>query len=265
MARRTLESLHVGINDFPGTGLDLRGCVNDALDWQRLLSERGFSTSTLLDAQATRERVLYEIEQVLGRAGDRGSVIITVSSHGTQVPVTVSPEEPDALTEAIVGYDFQTGGLITDDDLWEVLAARPTRSRVTLIVDTCHAGTMNRSALDLPYPRSDQAARYLPPISVGEQGLGVAHERVSRGLRDADLPVPLLAACAPEEVSWDTSFGGRPNGAFSYYAIKAYRDTNPRTLRAWAKEIRQWLPTQRLPQTPRLDAKGMQPYRRPLT
>ena len=27
------KALCIGINDYPGTGMDLRGCVNDADDW----------------------------------------------------------------------------------------------------------------------------------------------------------------------------------------------------------------------------------------
>lgn len=51
MARR---ALCIGINDYPGTDSDLSGCVNDAHDWGAMLQARGFTVSTLLDAQATR-------------------------------------------------------------------------------------------------------------------------------------------------------------------------------------------------------------------
>ena len=44
-----LKSLCIGINDYPGTGSDLNGCVNDALDWAAELRGRGFETITLLN------------------------------------------------------------------------------------------------------------------------------------------------------------------------------------------------------------------------
>ena len=31
------RALCVGINDYPGSNMDLAGCVNDAKDWQALL------------------------------------------------------------------------------------------------------------------------------------------------------------------------------------------------------------------------------------
>ena len=31
------RALCVGINDYPGSNMDLAGCVNDARDWQALL------------------------------------------------------------------------------------------------------------------------------------------------------------------------------------------------------------------------------------
>ena len=50
------RSLHIGINDYPGTQNDLSGCVNDANDWEKTLSDRGFQTITLLDAQAKEKQ-----------------------------------------------------------------------------------------------------------------------------------------------------------------------------------------------------------------
>ena len=47
------RSLHIGINDYPGTGSDLSGCVNDANDWREALEQRGFQATTLLDDGTT--------------------------------------------------------------------------------------------------------------------------------------------------------------------------------------------------------------------
>ena len=35
-------ALCIGINNYPGTHMDLRGCVNDAEDWSRELEARGY-------------------------------------------------------------------------------------------------------------------------------------------------------------------------------------------------------------------------------
>lgn len=42
----------------------------------------------------------------------------------------------------------------------------------------------------------------------------------------------LLAGCRDQEYSWDTSFAGRPNGAFTFYALKTLREKKPSTISA---------------------------------
>jgi hypothetical protein len=44
---------------------------------------------------------------------------------------------------------------------------------------------------------------------------------------DGDL---LISGCreGPQNVSWDTHFKGRPNGAFTYYALKTLRELDKR-------------------------------------
>ena len=40
MAKR---ALCIGVNNYPGTHMDLEGCVNDAQDWAAELGARGFT------------------------------------------------------------------------------------------------------------------------------------------------------------------------------------------------------------------------------
>ena len=54
----TKRALCVGINDYPGTGSDLSGCVNDAKDWTEVLNARGYEVTTLLDGQAKRQALV---------------------------------------------------------------------------------------------------------------------------------------------------------------------------------------------------------------
>ena len=39
------RALCMGINNYPGTGMDLQGCVNDATDWAAELTARGFQVA----------------------------------------------------------------------------------------------------------------------------------------------------------------------------------------------------------------------------
>lgn len=64
----------------------------------------------------------------------------------------------------------------------------------------------------------------------------------------------LMAGCQDSEFSWDTRFRGRPNGAFTYYALKALATLKPDASYAqWFKAITPLhLPSNSLPQTPQL-------------
>ena len=64
----------------------------------------------------------------------------------------------------------------------------------------------------------------------------------------------LMAGCTDTQFSWDTSFKGRPNGAFTYYALKALAALPATASYAnWFKAISPtYLPTNQLPQNPQL-------------
>jgi len=62
----------IGINNYPGIFNDLKGCVNDAMDWSALLQGLGFDVSLMLDSQATRTNVKAALQGLVDatRAGD---------------------------------------------------------------------------------------------------------------------------------------------------------------------------------------------------
>ena len=58
-------ALCIGINDYPGTDMDLAGCVNDANDWAAEFAARGFAVTTLLDAEATKAGMQRAMRDVI--------------------------------------------------------------------------------------------------------------------------------------------------------------------------------------------------------
>ena len=127
--------------------------------------------------------------------------------------------------------------------------------RVLLISDSCHSGSVtrgNEDDLDPSLPR----ARFLPPAAWMGDALPTELVARPRGLfgglsrTGGDL---LLAGCRDTEYSWDTRFGGRPNGAFTYYAQKTFRQLpSDASYQQWFSAIGQYLPSTRLPQTPQI-------------
>jgi hypothetical protein len=82
MARK---ALCIGINDYPGTQMDLKGCVNDALDWAIALNTRGFSVRRLLDSKATKDTIMIMMRGLISTATKDDSLVITFSGCGTWV------------------------------------------------------------------------------------------------------------------------------------------------------------------------------------
>jgi hypothetical protein len=265
MAKR---GLCIGINNYPGTEMDLKGCVNDANDWASELESRGFSVTRLLDKEATKAAMLSGFESVIagGRNGDL--VVITFSGHGTYVPDT-NGDELDGLDEALCPYDVQTtGDAMLDDEIHALFAARAPGVRLVLISDSCHSGTVTRAAAedpdtnDAPRPRFMPMGNWLPPdrLPRGASGKPLSTVTVTSGRSPfagalaraaGDL---LLAGCkeGPNNFSYDARIKGRANGAFTYYALKTLKTLKPEaTYAEWLAAISPaFLPSVSYPQSP---------------
>jgi hypothetical protein len=247
------KALCIGINDYPGTQNDLSGCVNDANDWAAELTGRGYTVNKLIDAQASLGAMTAAFQQFIGSAVSGDTLIITYSGHGTWVPDS-SGDEPDGRDEGLCPWDIGSAGPLLDDEIRNLFGQRAGGVRIVLISDSCHSGSVTRgddSDLDPGAARARflpleawMSAAELPSPSKRPPGL-VSGLRRSGG----DL---LLAGCLDTQYSWDTSFKGRPNGAFTYYALKTLRENKPTTYAAWFNAIRTYLPTTRLPQDPQI-------------
>ena len=247
------KALCIGINDYPGTQNDLAGCVNDANDWSAELAGRGFSVTKLIDAQATHAAMAGGIKTLIQGAVSGDTLVITYSGHGTWLPDS-SGDEPDGRDEALCPYDISSAGPLLDDQLRSLFAARAAGVRIVLLSDSCHSGSVTRgqeAVLDPGHPRARfmpleawMASDELPPSDARPLHLVLGLKRSGGDL--------LLAGCLDTQYSWDTSFSGRPNGAFTYYALKTLRENNPANYGVWFKALRAYLPSSRLPQDPQI-------------
>ena len=229
-------ALCVGINEFEHLPKSswLQGCVNDARDLAGLLETGygfpGSGISVLLDSQATKERVVAQLNALLDRAasGELQHIVFTFSSHGTQIPDT-SDDEADRLDEAFACYDINNAGdswdpatVISDDELFSLFARLPDGVLMDVVLDTCHSGTGLKSLDLLPGRRP----RFLPaPTARGVAATEFSEPRALRDLVKAGRGVKpvLLAACRADQTAADAYLEGRYNGAFTYNFIKAVR------------------------------------------
>ena len=253
MAKR---ALCVGINDYPGSNMDLTGCVNDAMDWQALLESRGYQVTRLLDGDATRAAIAAELERLMKTAADGDSLVFTFSGHGSWMP-DANNDEPDARDEMMCPHDVMQDEFLLDDDLNAIFEIKRAGARLYVVGDCCHSGSVVRYAAPAPRPGAVPIkARFLPPYLFA-RGNPLLEQAIDRTVNTPaptkeSYPALLLAGCRDTEFSYDTEFNGRANGAFTRMAIDTLRDLSITTPLAWHAAICAHLPSSALPQSPQL-------------
>lgn len=256
----TRTALCIGINDYPGTGSDLAGCVNDAEDWEKELKRLGFGTTLMTDGQATREAMIDQMTAIVSatRAGD--VAVITYSGHGTWQPDD-DGDEPDLRDEALCPHDFPDAGPLLDDDLFDIFSQRHRGARVIFLSDSCHSGSVARFSGDFGGDESAVRVRFLPP------GPFLSDRALARARKVEKAPPKglmrgtalLISGCKDTEYSYDARFGSRPNGAFTRAALDTLAKLRGDvTYVDWHRAIREVLPSAAYPQTPELMASRSQ-------
>lgn len=278
MAKKT--ALCIGINNYPGTHMDLQGCVNDAQDWAAVLTERGYKTTQLLNDQATKAAMVDAMSKLIAGGGKGDSLVITFSGHGTYQP-DEDGDEVDGLDEALCPYDLQTNGsALTDDEIKAIFSTRKGGARLLLIADSCHSGTVTRAARAEPdadtRPRFMPMGNWLPASKLPKNFAGKTAQTMVGPIGTSPLASALvkqvgdllLAGCkeGPNNFSYDARIAGRYNGAFTYYALKALKALKPKaTYNDWYKAMLKSLPSASYPQTPQLFGAAAAKRRKALT
>lgn len=162
------KSLLIGCN-YVGTPSPLKGCINDVKAVRTFIVDKmhfptdSSSMRILTDdgegyATPTRAEILNGMKWLIAGAQNGDSLFIHYSGHGSTSKV-VDTDEADGQEETLVPLDFQTAGIIIDDEIFEILVQPlPRGVRLTAIMDCCHSG----SVFDLPYSYVLEAGRDLP-------------------------------------------------------------------------------------------------------
>lgn len=191
----------VGINYFH-TEAELRGCINDVHNMRRLLADTfgwpGSCVRTLTDDDPSRSPTRANIEDALRWLVEgvcRGDVLLFhFSGHGAQKEDPHGYEE-DGMNETVCPVDFQRSGMLTDDEIGDMIVKHlPEGVRLTAVMDCCHSGT----GLDLPFTWSGQSW----------------HEETNPYHSRGD--VQLFSGCEDEDTSADAMGpGGSAGGAMT--------------------------------------------------
>lgn len=234
-------ALCVGINSYPGA--TLQGCVNDADDWGKLLTGRGYDVHRMVDGDATMKNIRDELKLMVGSLRYRDRFVFQYSGHGTYA-TDKNGDEPDQQDEAICPVDCFSVGMFYDDEIGAILQSRAFGARILQISDSCFSGSVSRFAGVRPNPMGK--IKFLPPHTMPYR----PKQSTPRGLTlRSNL---LMSGCTDEEYSYDAWFGSRPNGAFTRAAIDMLMHS-PGSYRSWHTQIMSRLPSEAYPQTPVLE------------
>lgn len=215
--------LSVGVNKYKTPGNDLRGCVNDVYNIKSALSSFcGISVmgiKSLTDQNATKERILMSLKDMIDMAREGDHLIYHHSSHGSQVEDT-SGDEFDMLDEILCPYDFDWNGTyITDDELRAIIGRLRKNVTLDVILDCCHSGTGLREI------KPNTVLKYIPPPVVCRSTTIPSKPPRVKKLLGIGLPskVTLWAGCRSDQTSADAKIGGDWNGAMTFFFCQEIR------------------------------------------
>ncbi|KAK8961414.1 Metacaspase-1 [Platanthera guangdongensis] len=136
---------------------ELKGCINDANCMKYLLINRFHfpksSIITLTEEQTdpfkipTKHNIRMALYWLVQGCQPGDSLVFHYSGHGSQQR-NYNGDEADGYDETICPLDFETQGMIVDDELnASIVRPLPHGVRLHAIIDACHSGTV----LDLPF------------------------------------------------------------------------------------------------------------------
>jgi hypothetical protein len=280
------KALLVGIDTYADA--PLRGCANDVATMRELLTRYyGFHAADiklLLNDAATAAGIRAGLAWLAGGGDDPDAVrVFHYSGHGTYIADTHG-DEPDGRDECLVPHDYKTAGLLVDDELKTLYDRFPRSGNLTLVMDCCHSGSINRVVGTTAYrflPVSEEeearievaAERFIEDqerfvldelATLGQQLIGAAREaqrqilealfraRRAGGDRTEESNI-LLAGCQDVQTSADALIGDRFRGAFTYALAEAIREANGQlTYRQAADRAAVRLATEGFEQIPQL-------------
>ena len=231
------KALLFGINDYPGSGSDLRGCVNDVYDFKAKLEDEfsEFDIEIYTDEQVTVANFKRIVQKWIDLLEPGDILVVHYSGHGTYV-IDKDGDEGDGYDEALYLHD----GPLVDDDIGNMLEGIPEGATVVMMLDCCYSGTITRKV-------TKDGIRFLPIDGQPEPGKKVK-SRVA--VRDT-MKWITFSGSSSEQTSADAYINGRYNGAFTYFFLKYLSDNI--TYTQWHQYVKDALANSRFSQVPQLE------------
>ena len=204
----TRRALLIGIN-YRGTSSALSGCINDVNNMKKFLCKNGYSADNITvmtddtATKPTRNNIIKGLLDLLLCGSE--TLFLHYSGHGSWER-DLDGDEEDARDESLCPLDYQTAGMITDDQLRGLLMFGRSSNKLTVVLDCCHSGT----GLDLTYTLRSGRIR--------KQNMSMR-----RDARYKDTPgqVIMISGCLDKQTSADAYEEGAYQGALTFCLLKA--------------------------------------------
>lgn len=256
------RALLIGIDHYPNlqafcranampNNCQLAGCVNDAELMAGVLRDKfGFAAGNIIllrNEAATQAAIMAAMATLLNATQPNDVVVFHYSGHGSQAAAALPGSEGDNLDETIVPSDSGRGNLpnrdIRDGQIHEWLLKLTAKTPyVTLIVDSCHSGSITRDLFGgagrwVPADRRPAApeavaAALAAQATASAQAASSAPAAGSRDLGPSGwLPLGskyvLFAGCLDEEKSNEHPHDSTTNGALTYFLSRQLLQAGP--------------------------------------
>ncbi|RYY89553.1 MAG: DUF4384 domain-containing protein [Chitinophagaceae bacterium] len=202
---------------------NLDGCKNDAIAMKQLISMYGFSaanTRELYDRSATRDSILYQLNDLLADSKKGDIAFIYYAGHGSQMRNTKNGE-PDQRDESMVPSNTWEKGVsdIRDKELAAIFNRFIDKGvKLTVIYDCCHSGSMSRG------PRYTATKPRYIAASNFDVGDGVRPEAPERRTTSGFL---MISAAQDNEFAQElVDNNGQPHGAFTVSLLQAIQQNS---------------------------------------
>lgn len=219
-----IHGLVIGINDYVGERNDLQGAVNDAEDIAAALNKAGAqNVISLIDGDATKAAIEAAWTKIVTQASKGDTIIFSFAGHGSQEPEPEGRgEEVDGKNENFLLAGFETEGegtreRIIDDEIFEWLKQADQKGvRVVFIADSCHSGSMHRSA------RAETVRFRNGDFGVITQDMLDFPPPTAAKIKETDYDnVTFVGATSEDRLTPEVTIEGRKRGALSWAIARA--------------------------------------------
>lgn len=205
------KAVFVGIN-YVGTAAALNGCITDTKLALKTMREFGFKGIENKDylilteekgrQRPTKDNIIKAMQWLTKDAKANDVLWFHFSGHGSQQKCgPYDKEEMDGLDETLVPLDYDTAGMITDNDMYTSLVKNiPKDSTLYCIFDCCHSGTI----LDLKHVYDERKRTWVTDPSIRDrrenEGLVYLVSGCQSAQTSADLPPSSKLAILKESI-----------------------------------------------------------------